>query len=678
MSRSETIRKLKNLRALLETWNFQYHVEDLPSVTDSQYDRIFQELLAIEEKHPDLVTKDSPSQRVGAPPAEGFEPTSHLIPMLSLDNAFSDDDLERFEKRLFDRLKVERYPLRYCCEPKLDGIAVSLLYEKGVLSRGATRGDGSVGENITSNIRTLRSIPLRLLGSGYPDILEVRGEVYMVKTAFQALNNGLVASGEKPFVNPRNAAAGSLRQLDPKVVAGRPLVMSCYGVGYSEGGALALSQIDRLEQLKAWGFNVSSEVRVVSGIDACRQFYSNLEEKRPNLDYEIDGIVYKVDDITLQMELGTISRAPRWAIARKFPAEEEITTLLNVEFQVGRTGTITPVARLEPVFVGGVTVKNATLHNRDEIERLGVHIGDKVIVRRAGDVIPQVVSVVKGSRKSTKSVISFPKRCPVCNSAIEDLGDEVAIRCSAGLACSAQLKASVRHFASRRAMDIEGLGDKLVEQLVDNRLIKNIFDIYNLSVEQLNKLDRMGQKSAKNLISAIEDSKSLPLPRLLFGLGILDVGEVTAQNISYQFGCIKKIMAAEESQLLEINDVGPVVAKRVHSFFKQRPVIGMIEKLLSIGISGKCETRQIGAATQPLAGETWVITGKLVSLTRSEAKTKLEQLGVKVSGSVSKNTARVLAGSDAGSKLAKAQSLSINIIGEEEFNELILSYGVTS
>lgn len=678
MSRGETRSKLKKIRAQLEVWNYQYYVQDQPTVTDFEYDRVFLELLDIEAKNPELVSEDSPSQRVGAPPADGFEQISHLMPMLSLENAFSDDDLERFEKRIFDRLKLERYPLQYCCEPKLDGVAVSLLYEKGVLIRGATRGDGSVGENITGNIRTLHSIPLRLLGSGYPDLLEIRGEVYMAKEAFVNLNKRLAADGEKTFVNPRNAAAGSLRQLNPKIVARRPLVMSSYGIGYNEGGGLAESQMERLEQLKGWGFNVNSEACLAIGVDGCRQFYFDLEKKRAALEYEIDGIVYKVDDIALQRKLGEVSRAPRWAIARKFPAQEETTTLLNVEFQVGRTGTITPVARLDPIFVGGVTISKATLHNRDEIARLGIGIGDKVSVRRAGDVIPQVVSVVKSANNSKKSIIRFPTRCPVCGSAVEEIGDEVAIRCSGGLACSAQLKASIRHFASRRAMDIEGLGDKLVDQLVDEGLISDIFDIYKLRAEELSKLERMGEKSARNLVSAIEHSKSLPLPRFLFALGILDVGEVTAQNIAYHFGCIKKIMRAEEFQLLKIDDVGPVVAQRVQAFFKQRSVIKMIEKLLSIGISGKCEIRNIDPEAHPLAGEIWVITGKLESFTREEAKSKLEQLGAKVSGSVSKKTFRVLAGSDAGSKLAKAESLSINVINEKEFSELILSYEETS
>ncbi len=678
MSRGETRSKLKKIRAQLEVWNYQYYVQDQPTVTDFEYDRVFLELLDIEAKNPELVSEDSPSQRVGAPPADGFEQISHLMPMLSLENAFSDDDLERFEKRIFDRLKLERCPLQYCCEPKLDGVAVSLLYEKGVLIRGATRGDGSVGENITGNIRTLHSIPLRLLGSGYPDLLEIRGEVYMAKEAFVNLNKRLAADGEKTFVNPRNAAAGSLRQLNPKIVARRPLVMSSYGIGYNEGGGLAESQMERLEQLKGWGFNVNSEACLAIGVDGCRQFYFDLEKKRAALEYEIDGIVYKVDDIALQRKLGEVSRAPRWAIARKFPAQEETTTLLNVEFQVGRTGTITPVARLDPIFVGGVTISKATLHNRDEIARLGIGIGDKVSVRRAGDVIPQVVSVVKSANNSKKSIIRFPTRCPVCGSAVEEIGDEVAIRCSGGLACSAQLKASIRHFASRRAMDIEGLGDKLVDQLVDEGLISDIFDIYKLRAEELSKLERMGEKSARNLVSAIEHSKSLPLPRFLFALGILDVGEVTAQNIAYHFGCIKKIMRAEEFQLLKIDDVGPVVAQRVQAFFKQRSVIKMIEKLLSIGISGKCEIRNIDPEAHPLAGEIWVITGKLESFTREEAKSKLEQLGAKVSGSVSKKTFRVLAGSDAGSKLAKAESLSINVINEKEFSELILSYEETS
>lgn len=656
----------QHLRELLQDWNHRYYALDEPSVPDVEYDRALAKLQALEEAHPELVTADSPTQRVGAAPLDKFDTVRHEVPMLSLDNAFDAQSLADFQRRLLDRLGDAQTPVEYCCEPKLDGIAVSLLYRDGVLERGATRGDGRTGEDITANVRTIDSIPLRLRGKGYPAVLEVRGEIYMPRAGFEALNAAGRDAGGKTFVNPRNAAAGSLRQLDPRITAGRPLEFCCYGYGLVEGGELAPTQSAILGQMREWGQRTSAEMQVVQGVEACEDYYATLVGKRDALPYDIDGIVYKVDRIDLQRRLGFVSRAPRWAIARKFPAQEEMTDLLDVEFQVGRTGAITPVARLEPVFVGGVTVSNATLHNADEIQRLGLRIGDRVVVRRAGDVIPQVVSVVLDQRPAKTREVAFPDKCPACGSAVEREESEAALRCLGGLVCPAQLKAAIWHFASRRAMDIDGLGDKLVEQLVDAQLVKNVADIYQLQKAQLTSLERMGEKSADNLLQALERSKDTTLPRFLFALGVREVGEATALGLAQHFGSFDKLAAASEEQLLAVADVGPVVADHLRQFFDDPQSMAVVDALVQAGVHWN-DIEVKPKAELPLAGQTWVVTGKLEAMGRNEAKAALQALGAKVAGSVSANTDCLVAGPDAGSKLARAQALEIDVIDEAAF-----------
>ncbi len=583
--------------------------------------------------------------------------------------------MQNFHRRLLDRLGADSGPLEFACEPKLDGIAVSLLYREGVLERGATRGDGTTGEDITHNVRTIRSIPLRLRGAGFPALLEVRGEIYMPKAGFERLNQRARERGEKPFVNPRNAAAGSLRQLDARITAQRPLEMCCYGVGQVQGGNLPDRHSQVLECLRNWGLRINSESAVVRGIDACETYYQSLAERRDSLPYDIDGIVFKVNELALQQRLGFVSRAPRWAIARKFPAQEEMTQLLDVEFQVGRTGAITPVARLQPVFVGGVTVSNATLHNSDEIERLGLQIGDTVIVRRAGDVIPQVVSVVLDRRPADARPIAFPTRCPVCQSAIEREEGEAVLRCMGGLVCAAQQKAAIKHFASRRALDIQGLGDKIVEQLVDEGLVANVAGLYALSREQLLHLDRMGEKSADNLLAALQASKHTTLPRFIFALGIRDVGEATALSLARHFGSWQALAAATEQQLLEVDDVGPVVADHLRQFFDSASSRQVVESLRAAGVSWP-DIERLPAQDLPLAGQTWVVTGKLEALGREDAKAYLQSLGAKVAGSVSPKTTCLVAGPGAGSKLSRAQESGIDIIDEQALLNLLAAHGV--
>lgn len=653
------------LRAALNEHNYRYYVLDDPSVPDAEYDRLMRELRELEAAHPELVTPDSPTQRVGAEPLRQFAPVAHAVPMLSLENAFSADDLRDFDRRVRKRLERDQ-PVRYVCEPKMDGIAVSLLYRDGLLERAATRGDGTTGEKITENIRTLRSVPLRLRGEGWPKVIEVRGEVYMPLAGFAEYNERAKEEGDKVFVNPRNAAAGSLRQLDPRITARRPLEFCCYGVGLVEEGSLPDTHSGILEQLGEWGFRTNAETAVVEGVEACIERYEQLLERRNTLSYEIDGIVFKVDEIALQRELGFVSRAPRWAIAHKFPAREEMTRLLDVEFQVGRTGAITPVARLEPVFVSGVTVSNATLHNADEIERLQVQIGDTVVIRRAGDVIPQVVQVVTDRRPADARAIVFPSACPVCGSPVERVEGEAVTRCTGGLVCRAQLKESVKHFASRRAMDIEGLGDKLVDQLVERELVKTVADLYRLDAETLASLERMGAKSAANLVAAIEKSKQTTLPRFLFALGIREVGEATALTLARHFGDLDAIMAADESALLEVNDVGPIVAAHIVDFFATENNRHVIAQLRDVGVQWPAIDVQRHEA-QPLAGQTWVLTGQLETMTRDEAKQRLQALGAKVSGSVSSKTSRVVAGPGAGSKLAAAEKHNIEVLDEAAF-----------
>lgn len=663
------------LREQLGHWNYRYYVLDDPTVPDSEYDRSLRRLQELEARYPTLVTSDSPTQRVGAQPLSHFSQVRHEVPMLSLENAFNSQEMAAFNRRVLDRLG-ELAVIEFACEPKLDGIAVSLLYRDGLLERGATRGDGTTGEDITQNIRTIPSIPLRLRGEGYPALLEVRGEIYMPHAGFEALNAAARERGEKPFVNPRNAAAGSLRQLDSRLTAQRPLEMCCYGIGLVEGGDLPVKHADVLTSLNSWGLRINRESRVVADIDACDDYYEDLAQRRSSLPYDIDGIVFKVNDLELQQRLGFVSRAPRWAIARKFPAQEELTTLLDVEFQVGRTGAITPVARLQPVFVGGVTVSNATLHNIDEIERLDVRVGDTVIVRRAGDVIPKVVSVVVERRPADATAVEFPKRCPVCGSAVERETGEAVNRCMGGLVCAAQQKAAIKHFVSRKAMDVDGLGDKLVDQLVEENLIDNVAGLYQLQREDLLGLERMGEKSADKVLAALEQSKSTSLARFLFALGIREVGEATARSLAEHFGSWEALAAANESDYLTVDDVGPVVADHLVQFFDSAASQAVVSVLRTAGVHWP-SVQVPSAAEQPLAGEVWVVTGKLEALGRDEARQQLQSLGAKVAGSVSAKTTVLVAGPGAGSKLAKAESLGVQVIDEDAFINVLKSHGVS-
>ena len=584
--------------------------------------------------------------------------------MLSLDNAFSDAEMIDFDRRIKDRINLDSsQKLTYACEPKLDGVAVSLIYQKGLLIRGATRGDGSIGEDITANVRTIKSIPLSLHGDIFPELLEVRGEIYMPRDGFNHFNKKALESGDKPFVNPRNAAAGSLRQLDSKITATRPLEMCAYSVGQYQGDQKPDSHFSMLNMLGTLGFKINQHIKQVEGIEALEDYYQQLAQLRDKLDYDIDGIVYKVNDFKLQQRLGFVAKAPRWAIARKFPAQEEMTRLLDVEFQVGRTGAVTPVARLEPVFVGGVTVGNATLHNADEINRLGVCVGDTVIVRRAGDVIPQIVKAVVEKRPEGAQPILFPERCPVCQSSVKRVEGEAVARCTGGLFCGAQTKEAIKHYASRKAMDIDGLGDKLVDALVDNELIYSVADLYELKLEKLINLERMAQKSAENLLNSIETSKQTTLPKFLFSLGIREVGEATAQTLANNFGTLDKVIEASVEQLLEVEDVGPVVARHIVDFFRNPDNRSIVEAIRNSGVQWKDIDQT--AQSLPLKGQTWVLTGTLETMSRAEAKDRLQQFGAKVSGSVSAKTHAVVAGPGAGSKLNKAQSLDIQILTEE-------------
>lgn len=661
--------RLEDLKSTLHRYNHQYYVLDAPEVPDAEYDRLMRELLALEAQYPQWVTPDSPSQRVGGEPLSAFKPAQHLMPMLSLDNVFDEAGLLAFHKRVSDRLN--NVPdIEYACEPKYDGIAVSLLYRKGVLERGATRGDGNTGEDITHNVKTLHSIPLRLRGSGYPEVLEVRGEVYMPREGFEALNRDARATETKTFVNPRNAAAGSLRQLDARITAKRPLEMCAYGVGYLEQGQLPDTHTAVLQCLNEWGFAINPEVRSVAGIDGCVAYYQDLTDRRAQLPYDIDGVVFKVNSLALQERLGFVAKAPRWAVAHKFPAQEEMTLLNEVEFQVGRTGAVTPVARLEPVFVGGVTVANATLHNREEIIRLGVMIGDTVVVRRAGDVIPQIVSVVASRRPENARAIEFPTQCPVCSSDITVVEGEAVARCSGGLVCAAQRKEAIKHFASRKAMDIDGLGDKLVEALVDSGQVHSIEDLYHLDAGQVIALERMAEKSTQKLLAAIEQSKNTTLPRFLYALGIREVGQATAAALARQFGNLHILMGATEEALQEVPDVGPVVAHYVHDFFQQARNRAVVEALLACGIHWP-EPTTMAPEAQPLAGQTFVLTGSMEAMSRDEAKDRLLALGAKVAGSVSAKTHYVVAGPGAGSKLSKAEKLGLAILDEAAFLALL-------
>jgi DNA ligase (NAD+) len=651
------------LRDLLNEYNYRYHVLDDPSVSDAQYDKLYMELRDLELQHPELITSDSPTQRVGAAPLKQFAQVEHEIPMLSLENAFEDEAVLAFYKRIQDRLHVSR-DIPIVCEPKLDGLAVSLRYEKGMLVRAATRGDGITGEDVTKNIRTIKSVPLRLKGKQYPQVLEVRGEIYMPKAGFAALNARALANQEKIFANPRNAAAGSLRQLDPRITATRPLSIYCYGVGAVSGGAMPATHMALLAELKTLGFPVNPEIKLAENMDECLRFYLQIMTLRPQLAYEIDGVVYKVDSYQDREILGFVSRAPRWALAHKFPAEQVATTIEEVEFQVGRTGALTPVARLKPVSVGGVTVSNATLHNMDEVKRKDIRIGDTVIIQRAGDVIPEVVSVVLEKRQQAKK-IKLPKDCPICHSRVEQIEGEAIARCTGGLFCPAQRKEALKHFASRRAMDIEGLGDKIIDQLVESELVANPADLYALTLEQLANLERMAEKSATNILAALADSKKTTLARFLYSLGVREVGEATAKNLANHFGDLEPLFSATAESLQEIADVGPVVARHIVAFFAEKHNRNVIDKLLQAGVHWQKISRDL--STLPLLGQTFVLTGSLATLSREVAKEKLENLGAKVAGSVSAKTSFVIVGIDAGSKLKKATALNIPVMDEESF-----------
>lgn len=653
--------QIQQLSELLEEYNYQYYVQDAPSVPDAEYDRVFQALQKLEIENPDLVSINSPTQKVGGAALSKFEQVTHQLPMLSLDNVFDSDSLNDFMQRV-----MEKSPLAetaFCIEPKLDGLAASIIYENGVLVQAATRGDGLTGENVTENVKTITNLPLKLRGENIPEVLEVRGEVFMLKAGFDKLNKGLIAAGEKPFVNPRNAAAGSLRQLDSKIAASRPLAFYCYAVGVFEG-ELANSQYQRIEQLKAWGLPVSSEVKRVIGKDACHDFYDKIAQKRPSLTYEIDGVVYKVDDIALQQKMGFVARAPRWATAYKFPAEEAVTVVENVEFQVGRTGAITPVAKLKPVFVGGVTVSNATLHNKDEIQRLGILIGDVVVVRRAGDVIPQVARVVLDQRNSelTQEII-FPEACPVCGSDVERIEGEAVTRCTGGLFCEAQRKQAIKHFASRKALDIDGLGDKLVELLVDHNMIKDPSQLFSLTTQQLASLPRMGETSAKKLVNSLQLSKKTTLARFLYSLGIREVGEATAANLANHYKTLPAIIAAGIESLKSVSDVGEIVAKHLYYFFREEHNLTVVEQLLAAGVHWP-KIQEVDQSELSLLDKTFVITGSFEAISRNDIKAALQALGAKVAGSVSKKTNTLVAGSAAGSKLTKATELGIEILDE--------------
>lgn len=654
--------RIAELRQQIEYHNYRYYVLDDPEIPDIEYDRLLRELQKLESEHPQWVTSDSPTQRVGAEPLKAFAEVAHTLPMLSLDNAFSAQEVEDFDRRVRERLKSDQ-AIDYACEPKLDGLAISLRYEDGLLMQAATRGDGVRGEEVTQNVRTIGAIPLRLRGDVLPDVLEVRGEVYMFKAGFEAMNAAARDRDEKIFVNPRNAAAGSLRQLDPRITAQRPLTFTAYGVGVVEGIALPDRHSAILDSLREWGLPISPERKCVQGAAGCQAYYEAIARKRDRLPYEIDGVVYKVDRIDLQQALGFVSRAPRWALAHKFPAQEELTRVVDIEVQVGRTGALTPVARLEPVFVGGVTVTNATLHNEDEVRRKDVRIGDTVIVRRAGDVIPEVVRVVTERRPAHAQVFRMPTHCPVCGSDVTRIEGESVARCSGGLICSAQRKQSIKHFASRRAMDIEGLGDKLVDQLVAVGMVDSVADLYTLTQEQLAGLERMGDKSAENLVNAIAKSRKTTLPRFLFALGIREVGETTAQTLAHYFGDLDILMRADSETLQQVPDVGPVVAAHVADFFQQSHNREVIDALLAAGV-GWPSIKRTSAEQLPLAGKTFVLTGALDRLTRDQAKERLQALGAKVAGSVSKKTDYVVAGAEAGSKLAKAQELGIEVLDE--------------
>ncbi len=665
----EARREVSEIRDEINHHNYRYYVLDDPQVTDQHYDQLMRRLQALESEYPELISVDSPTQRVGAEVSQKFETVAHKVPMLSLDNAFDRAEMESFHQRLQDMLDVSE-ALEFCVEPKLDGLAVSLIYQNGQLIRAATRGDGRQGENITSNARTIKSIPLSLRSDIAPALIEVRGEVYMPLSGFSELNQSQLENGGKVFANPRNAAAGSLRQLDPRITAKRPLRFCCYGIGEHEGVTLAETQFEQMQFLKSLGLPISPYIQKVTGIENCEAYYQDLMQKRHQLPFEIDGVVYKLNPVQLQQMAGFVSRAPRWAIAWKFPAQEVMTTLQDVEFQVGRTGALTPVARLAPVVVGGVTVSNATLHNMDEIRRKDIRVGDTVIVRRAGDVIPEVVSVVMQDRQPSFVSPEMPRQCPVCGSDVIQVEGQAAWRCSGGLVCAAQRKEAIKHFASRKAMDIDGLGDKLIEQMVDLKLLNSVADLYKLHLEQIVGLERMAEKSASNLLQALENSKKTTLPRFIYALGIREVGEATAEALARHFTELEALQQADLEQLIQVEDVGPVVSENIVSFFSQGENQQVIQQLLDAGIHwDKIQAPDVQQAT--LAGNTYVITGTLENYSRQQAAELLKQRGAKVSSSVSNKTTAVIAGDKPGSKVVKAQQLGVTILDETAFEQLI-------
>ncbi|MCP4470009.1 MAG: NAD-dependent DNA ligase LigA [Gammaproteobacteria bacterium] len=662
--------EIARLRQELNEHNYRYHVLDTPQISDQAYDRLFRRLLQLERENPELTSADSPTQRVGSEPASHFDSVAHEMAMLSLDNAFDDEEMLGFDRRLRDRLEQET-GLGYCAEPKLDGLAVSLLYEAGELVRAATRGDGRRGEDITANVRTIKSVPLSLIGDSRPRRIEVRGEVYMEIAGFDALNRNQREAGDKVFANPRNAAAGSLRLLDSRITASRPLKFCSYGIGLNEGVELPASQYRQMQYLREIGIPISRQIERLDSVDDCLDYYRRILAAREQLAFDIDGVVFKLDDIDLQREAGFVSRAPRWAIAYKFPAQEVMTRLLDVDFQVGRTGALTPVARLEPVAVGGVMVSNATLHNMDEIERKDIRIGDIVIVRRAGDVIPEVVAPVVQQREGRPARPKMPASCPVCGSEVMQQSGQAAYRCVGGLFCAAQRKEAIKHYASRKAMDIEGLGDKLVEQLVEKGLIDSIADLYDLSLEQVSGLGRMAEKSARNLLDALAKTRSTTLARFVYALGIREVGEATAEALAGYFGDVEALMDADVETLQQVEDVGPVVAENLRHFFDQQKNRDIVEKLVERGVNWP----QVDAAqkqqAQTLSGNTYVISGRLDGMSRDQAAGLLKARGARVSGSVSVKTTALIGGENPGSKFAKAEELGVDIIDQAGFNRLL-------
>jgi DNA ligase (NAD+) len=662
-----TAKRAAELRDNIDYHNYRYYTLDDPIIPDAEYDRLLRALEALEDQYPDLVSPESPTQRVGASPAEAFGEIIHALPMLSLANAFEEQELVDFDRRVRERLEVDQ--VEYAAETKLDGLAISIRYENGILVSAATRGDGARGEDVTGNVRTIKAVPLRLRGDDFPRVLEVRGEIFMTDEGFRRLNEEQARRQDKSFANPRNAAAGSLRQLDSRITAERPLSMYCYGVGDVREGWLPNTHTEILGRLKHWGLRVSPEIAVVTGVDGCQRYYAEMQARRESLGYAIDGVVFKVNEVAEQERLGAVSRAPRWAVAYKFPAEEELTQVRAIDVQVGRTGTLTPVARLEPVQVGGVTVTNATLHNQDEVDRKDVRVGDTVVVRRAGDVIPEVARVVKDRRPRLTRRFYLPDSCPECGSEVIRNEGEAAARCSGGLYCPAQRKQAVWHFASRRAMDIEGLGEKRVDQLVDSGLVHSILDIYSLDAEQLAGLDRMGKKSAANLLAAIARSRDTTLGRFLFALGIRDVGEATAQSLAAHFGDLALLRAADEESLQEVPDVGPVVARETASFFAEshnREVLDGLVKRIHWPTPSQAQS-----VDEALSDKRFVITGTLDAMSRDEAKRRLQALGAKVSGSISRKTDYLVAGANPGSKRSKAESLGVTILDEDGFLALI-------